>query len=288
MINFEALGHESGTRVDVLVARELPALSRSYIKRLAKEGKITFDGKVVTTGYKVKRPGMVCIDYDPEELSQIPDIDVPILYEDEDILVLNKPTGVISHARGRYWDEASVASFVRTRLTDSDEDFRAGIVHRLDRATSGVIVCAKTTLAKESLQKQFSDRTVKKFYRAIIPTKLDMPSEGKIDKPILRNPKHPSTFKVDAKGKEAQTEFSIVSANETYTQLELRPRTGRTHQLRVHLASINAPIVGDYIYDGLEHERLMLHAHRLSFTHPATSDKVSFEAPLPPEFDQLT
>lgn len=147
-------------RVDVVIARELPDLSRSYIKRLAKEDKITFNGKPVNAGYKMRIEGKLVLDYDMTELKAIPEIDLPIIHEDESLVVVNKPSGVITHSRGRYWDEPSVASSIRKRVYKEDASNRAGIIHRLDRGTSGVIICGKTETALKKIQKQFEDRAV--------------------------------------------------------------------------------------------------------------------------------
>ncbi len=287
MIDFTTSPSDVGQRIDVLLARHLPDLSRSYIKRLAKEGRMTYDGKVVTSGFKIKRPGLVMVDYDPEDLAKIPDIDLPVLYEDDDIIAINKPAGVITHARGRYWDEASVASFIRSKLRQdaAENDIRAGIVHRLDRGTSGVIVCAKTKRAKESLQDQFSNRTVQKVYKTVCTLNDKIPKTAVIDKPITRNLSKPSLFRVDASGKPAQTTYEILKYGKDSMLVEARPKTGRTHQIRIHLASINAPIMGDDFYSDLPASRLMLHAESISFQHPDGTGTKTITADLPPEFE---
>ncbi|MEM6997470.1 MAG: RluA family pseudouridine synthase [Patescibacteria group bacterium] len=283
---YEIGDDEIGKRADFVVAREIPELSRSYIKRLAHDGKLTFEGREVQAGYKLKRPGKLILDYDPAVLQNIPEIELDIIYEDDDVLAINKPAGLITHSRGRYWDEPSVASSIRKKLTRSGSDIRAGIVHRLDRATSGVIICAKTADAQGFLQKQFEKRTVQKEYIAICNNVELKATSGLIDMPIGRNPKRPSTFRVDAKGKSAQTNYQVLSTSDKYMMLRLSPRTGRTHQLRVHMEKLNAPIVGDTLYGGKEHDRLMLHAHKLKLEHPNGSELV-LEAPLPPEFQEL-
>jgi len=280
---FEITEEDHGKRADVIVARELPDLSRGFIKKLAHNDKLKFNGQPVQAGYKLKTTGQLVLDYDTAQLAQIPEIELPILHEDGDIIVINKPSGIITHARGKYWDEASVASSIRRKLARVDNSIRAGIVHRLDRATSGVIICGKTPEAIVALQKQFADRTVVKKYVAWVePT--DISQEGIIDKPIARNPKQPSLFRVDPNGKPAQTKFQIQKSSATHMELLLTPKTGRTHQLRVHLASIKAPIIGDTFYGGAENSRLLLHAKEITLVHPTTDKEITFEAPLPSDF----
>lgn len=284
MQTYPIADEDIGKRADFIISREIPELSRSYIKRLAHDGKLKFRGKDVQAGYKLKSEGELTLDYDPAVLQNIPEVDLDIIYEDDYIVAINKPTGLITHSRGKYWDEPSVASSIRKKLTRQSADIRAGIVHRLDRATSGVIICAKHKDAQGFLQKQFEARTVQKEYVAITKLSTLNDKEGLIDMPIARNPKTPSIFRTDPKGKPAQTSFKIIRNSDSYSMYELRPKTGRTHQLRVHLAALDHPIVGDVLYRGPEHERLMLHAHRLRIQHPDGSDLV-IEAPLPPEFE---
>ncbi len=272
-------------RLDQFVVQERPRLSRSFAVKLIEEGQVKVNGQTQKAGYKIRASDTVEINFDEAELDVIPDIDLPILYEDDDVIVINKPTGVISHARGRYWDEASVASFVRKRVAEMEGE-RAGIVHRLDRATSGVMICAKNPAALSMLQKQFSQRKTKKSYIAIVKGEMDPPA-ALIDMPIERNPKLPSTFRVGPNGKSAQTQYETLEHKNGYSLLELKPETGRTHQLRVHLLKQGHPIVGDALYKGEPAERLFLHAHKLEITIPKNSERVTFEAPLPDVFEDL-
>ena len=163
---------------------------------------------------------------------------------------------------------------------------RAGIVHRLDRATSGVMICAKTPEALSWLQKQFSERKVKKTYVAVVKGALSEP-EAVIDMPIERNPRKPQTFRVGANGKPSVTAYKVLKTGNGYSLLELKPTTGRTHQLRVHLHKLGHPIVGDELYDGPEAERLFLHATSLEITLPDKQRK-TFEAPAPLSFRGVT
>jgi 23S rRNA pseudouridine1911/1915/1917 synthase len=269
-------------RFDVVATEMLPSLSRAYIRTLIDEGRILLNDQLEKPGYRLRLDDKLTTDFEEKELEQIPDIELPIIFEDKDVLVINKPAGVISHSRGKYWNESSVASFVRQKTGQPGE--RSGIVHRLDRATSGVMVCAKNVEALSWLQKQFSDRNVKKSYVAIVAGHLK-PKEAIMDLPIERNPKAPATFRVGANGKHALTHYTVIKSGESHDLVSLKPTTGRTHQLRVHLAHQNHPIVGDNLYDGEEADRLYLHAESLELTLPNRT-RQTFSVPVPKEFEQ--
>ncbi len=273
----------TGLRLDQYVVREKPDLSRSYAVRLIGEAKVFVNGEANKPGYKLRDGDKITIDYSEADLPDVPDIDLPVLYEDDDCIVINKPVGVLTHNKGIRFVEATVASFVRSR-TDLLSGERPGIVHRLDRATSGIIICAKTPEALSWLQKQFHDRHAQKTYVAIVQGVMD-PPEAIIDMPIERNPKAPATFRVGANGKSAETRYKAVGEGEGYSLLELLPKTGRTHQLRVHLATRHHPIVGDTLYGGKKAERMYLHAHKLSIPL-LNGETKTFVAPVPPEFER--
>ncbi len=252
-------------RLDHYLALKYPDISRAFLQKLCATEQVTVNGKPEKSGFKLKPIDKVKVLYDLASVGKIEPIDLPVIYEDDDVIVVDKPSGVISHARGKYWNEPSVASFIRQRTGQPGE--RAGIVHRLDRATSGVMICAKNQKSMIFLQKQFSDRKVKKTYQALVTGEIK-PVEAIIDKPIERNPKKPSTFRVGANGKPAQTHYKVIKSNGKYQLLELIPKTGRTHQLRVHLAAQGHPIVGDTLYGGEPARRLMLHAEKLELKLP--------------------
>jgi 23S rRNA pseudouridine1911/1915/1917 synthase len=269
-------------RLDVLVTLAMPRLSRAFVHKLCAGGKVLVNGQDVKPGYRVKIGDEIAVDYDEIELDNIPHIDLPILYEDDDCVVINKPAGVLTHAQGAHNTEATVATFLRNRVADLGGE-RAGIVHRLDRATSGVLIGAKNQKALSMLQQQFAKRSVKKTYTAVVeghPKK----EEAIITMPIERNPKAPATFRVGPNGKVATTHYRVIQAADTVSLVELQPETGRTHQLRVHLAQIGNPIIGDPLYGkGAYGDRLYLHALSLEITLPNREHKI-FSAPLPPEF----
>ena len=271
-------------RVDVLASNQLKMLSRAYVRKLIDDGRITVNGEISKAGYRMKSTDKLEINFDPDEIEQIADIELPVIYEDDNVIVVNKPSGVISHARGKFWNEPSVASFIRQKSGQEGE--REGIVHRLDRATSGVMICSKNPTTLAYLQKQFADRATTKTYYAVIQGILD-PAKAIIDMPITRNPKAPQTFRVGSNGKPSQTAYEITKGNTEYSLVKLTPLTGRTHQLRVHMAFQGHPVVGDTLYEGEVADRLYLHAISLTINLPG--DKaMTFEAPLPQEFNKIT
>lgn len=282
-------------RLDQYVVEQMPRLSRAFVVSLIEDGKVTVNGKPSKPGHKMRVSDEVIIDWNESELDTIPSIELPVLYEDDDCVVINKPVGLLTHSKGVFNPEATVASWLgehlglphadresKTETFRSPADTRNGIVHRLDRATSGVMICAKTPEALSWLQKQFSQRRTKKQYVAIVGGHLD-PQEAVIDMPILRNPKKPQTFRVGAGGKSAITTYKVLQSNEQYDLVRLKPETGRTHQLRVHMEYLGHPIVGDAFYGDQAGERLFLHAESLELTLPNRERKV-FTVPVPPEF----
>lgn len=270
-------------RLDHYLAEKYPDISRAFLQKLCNSEQVHVNGKPEKSGFKLKPADKVKVLYDMAGIEKIEDIDLPIIYQDNDVLVIDKPAGVISHSRGKYWNEPSVASFIR-QITGQDGE-RAGIVHRLDRATSGVMVCAKNQDTRAFLQKQFADRKVSKTYIAVVSGHLE-PAQAIIDMPIERNPKLPSTFRVGSNGKAAQTAYKVIKSTDMYDEVELEPKTGRTHQLRVHLSHQGHSIVGDKLYAGEEAARLYLHAHKLKLS--LLDGKVrTFTSPLPPEFKAI-
>lgn len=284
MFKFTADTSEKGVRLDVAVAAHVSVLSRASVQKLSDQEKITVNGKAAKISYRLRPSDTVVIDYDALELKQIPDVDIPVLYEDDDCIVIDKPIGLLTHSKGAFNPEATVATWLERRMADKPivSNTRYGIVHRLDRATSGVMIVAKTPEALLWLQKQFSSRLAKKTYVALIEGRME-PRTAIIDMPIERNPKKPQTFRVGPNGKPAITAYETTASNDKFSQLKLSPRTGRTHQLRVHLNNQNHPIIGDQMYDGQPAERLYLHAFSLEITLPNHQRK-TFTAPLPPEF----
>lgn len=242
------------------------------------------NGEQKKPGFKLRDSDEVTIDHQDSELDDVPSIELPIIYEDDDCLVINKPAGVLTHAQGHLITEATVATFLREHVQNMEGE-RAGIVHRLDRATSGLLICAKHPAALAILMKQFADREAKKTYVAIVDGHLKQ-AEAVIDMPIERNPRAPATFRVGPNGKPSVTRYKVLKTTDSASLVELQPRTGRTHQLRVHLAQLGTPIIGDPLYgSGVFSDRLYLHAYKLEITLP-NQEHMIFEAPLPPEFNE--
>ncbi len=269
-------------RLDKYVVDQIPEISRAFAAKLVERGKVTVNGETQSKpGYRLKAADKVKIDFDPQAESQGPKLTLPVIYEDKACVVINKPVGVLTHSKGEFNPEPTVATWLEPKLVGMSGE-RSGIVHRLDRATSGVMITAKTPEALSWLQKQFSDRKAKKTYLAIVKGVPANP-EAIIDMPIERNPRKPQTFRVGNRGKSAVTAYKVLKTNGDLSLLELRPTTGRTHQLRVHLAHIGHPIVGDALYDGPKAERLFLHAQSLEITLP-NKQRRTFEVPAPKDF----
>jgi 23S rRNA pseudouridine1911/1915/1917 synthase len=275
-------------RLDIFLQKNHPRISRAQLQYLIKKGKVLVNGvRQSKPGFIVRESDLVEDRIELGELKEIPSIELPVLYEDSDCVVINKPVGVLTHSKGAFNPESSVASWLTKRpdfeFEIGDDNERKGIVHRLDRATSGVIICAKNPLALKHLQKQFQDRKAKKLYIARVEGDIN-PNQAIIDIPIERNPKQPQRFRAGQNGKPAVTEYKkIQSMKNKDCLLELRPQTGRTHQLRVHLKYIKHPIIGDTFYDGRPSERLFLHAEALEITLP-NKQRQTFHAEVPAAF----
>lgn len=271
-------------RLDAYVAEHWPDRSRSTWQKLIEAGHVQVNGEVRTiTKFDVK-------EHDSVEVVEPKDIDhtgktLPVIYEDENVIVIDKPVGVLTHSKGALNEEFTVADFVRSKTSYKQDTNRPGIIHRLDRATSGVILCVKNDETASYISKQFSNRTVKKQYAAVT-TGIPKQDKAVIDLPIDRNPKAPSTFRVDGKGKHAETYYEVVDQSDSRALVKLNPKTGRTHQLRVHLAYVNAPILGDPVYgNGEKADRMFLHAERLEVTLPGGNRSV-FTSDLPNTFHE--
>lgn len=273
-------------RLDKELAVRFPELSRSTIQKYIKAGYVQVGGRTITKA-STDVSDMASIALTLPEKQDTSEDTLPILYIDDNVIVVNKPVGVLTHSKGVMNDEFTVAEFFRRYTTHGLETNRPGIVHRLDRDTSGVIIGARNDETAVLLKKQFADRTVKKQYAAVVDGTPKL-TKAIIDVPIARNPSAPSTFRVDPKGKPALTAYEVVATNGRQTLVELKPKTGRTHQLRVHMRYINTPIAGDRIYGSAQSApRLCLHAHSLELTLPG-SHRHTFTAPVPPLFKEIT
>lgn len=272
-------------RTDIFVAEKYPEFARSALRGLFEHRGVQVNDKAGKPGYKLRYGDKVAVDLKSLRANLEP-IDLPVIYEDKDVIVINKPAGILTHSKGALNLEPTVATFIRRKINDKKlSGNRAGIVHRLDRSTSGVIVCARNQNALTWLQSQFSNRKVKKTYLAVVEgiPKVD---KAIIDVPIGRDPKKPQTFKATSAGKMAQTRYKVLRSfnkrEKDYSMIELKPVTGRTHQIRVHLSYIGHPVVGDRLY-GHDGPSMLLHAHKLELYLPGASKKI-FSAPPPETF----
>lgn len=270
-------------RLDAYLAQYWPEYSRSTWHKYIGAGYVSVNGLVVTSPKKQ-------LSEDDQVTYVIPDAPdhstytLPVLYQDDNVVVINKPAGVLTHSKGAMNDEFTVAEFLRPLTTYHADSNRPGIIHRLDRDTSGVIIGVRNDETASLLQRQFSDRKVKKTYYAVVDG-VPKQDEAVIDLPIARHPNAPSTFRVAAGGKPAQTTYKVLKSDGIRSLIELKPYTGRTHQLRVHMAYLGTPIHGDKVY-GTQADRLYLHAASLEITIPK-GNRMTFESPVPAEFNAL-
>ena len=270
-------------RLDAYLAQYWPETSRSQWQKHIVSGYVQVNNEVEKSTKRLLGED----DHVTFTLPELPDYSaesLPVIYQDDNVVVINKPTGVLTHSKGAVNEEFTVAEFLRPLTSYHQDSNRPGIVHRLDRDTSGVMIGARNDATASLLQRQFSDRKVKKTYIAILD---GIPKEPKatIDLPIGRHPSAPSTFRVDPKGKSAITEYEVLAVKDNKCLVRLKPHTGRTHQLRVHTQYLGTPILGDRFYGKLS-KRLFLHAYSLEITIP-TSNRQVFNAPLPAEFSEL-
>jgi len=286
---FAAAG--GGERLDKSIAGEFVDLSRTHIQRLIEDGFVAVDGRVITKpAFRLEAPAALQVRVPPPAPSSHKPEAIPldIVFENNDLLVINKPAGLVVHPAAGHFD-GTLVNAVLAHAPDLEgvgDEQRPGIVHRLDKDTSGLIVVAKNGAAHRDLQRQFKDRAVEKVYLALLDGHLPTPT-GRIEAAIGRDPRQRKQMAVVAlsQGRAAITEYQVRTVFENHTLVEARLLTGRTHQLRLHFAYLKCPIVGDTIYGRrtptLPIKRQFLHAARLGFDLPGSGERVTFEAPLP-------
>lgn len=279
---------DNGGRADKIVSSEIETLSRSFIQGLFEEGKVLINGKVGKGKSKVKTGDKIELEIpEPEELTVEPEnIPIDIIYEDKDIIVVNKTKGMVVHpAPGNYTGTLVNALLYHCKdLSGINGVIRPGIVHRIDKNTSGVLVVAKNDFAHQELAAQFKEHSIKREYYAIVEGRMGN-LEGTIDAPLGRHHKDRLKFAVVKGGKRAVTHYEVLEVYNGYSLVKCRLETGRTHQIRVHMAFIGHPLVGDEVY-GLKKQKLVkdgqaLHAKNLGFIHPTTKEYVEFNSTLP-------
>ena len=284
------------TRLDVWLTKKLETWSRSFFEKLITEGGALVNGKIVKPGYKLKNEDIVSVSIPEPKLLDIKaeKIDLDVLYEDEDIIVVNKARGMVVHpAAGNYTGTLvnALLEHCEGSLSDINGVIRPGIVHRIDKDTSGVLVIAKNNASHGKLSDKLKDHDIQRIYVAVAEGVI-AEDTGKIDAPIGRHPQERKKMAVNTKnGRRAVTYFKVLERFKSATLLEVRLETGRTHQIRVHLSYIGHPLIGDPVYGRKKQQYDLngqaLHAKLLGFVHPGTGEYVEFEAPPPEEFNKL-
>jgi 23S rRNA pseudouridine1911/1915/1917 synthase len=276
-------------RIDRFLALKIESLSRSTIKKLLLEGKILVNQNQVKASYVLRFGDLIeVMDVDFSETEIVPTkMDLDIVYEDEDVLVVNKPSGMVVHpAPGHYQDTLVNGLLWHIKnLSDVNGEMRPGIVHRIDKDTSGLLMVAKNNYAHDILAKELQEKQTKREYIALVEG-IIANKRGKINAPIGRDKNNRLKMAVTASGKEAITNFEVLETYEDKTLIKCILETGRTHQIRVHMQYINHPLVNDYVYGNAKPNDFgqFLHAESLGFTHPKTKKWLEFTSPLPEEF----
>ena len=295
MKEFIVKDDEAGKRIDSYLSNKDNEISRVAVQRLIKNDKILVNGKSTKASYKVQKNDSIKVEEEkPKEILLKPqDIPVEIIYEDKDIIVVNKPKGMVVHPANGNPDGTlvnSLMSICKDSLSGIGGEIRPGIVHRLDKDTSGVIVVAKNDKAHISLSEQIKNHEVEKTYIALVKGVVKA-NEATIDMPIGRSTKDRKKMAVTKTGKNAITHFKVIKRFHNYTLLEVKIETGRTHQIRVHLSQIGYPIVGDTTYSNGKNEwgikGQCLHAKSLKFKHPITGKEMFLEAKMPEYFEEV-
>jgi 23S rRNA pseudouridine1911/1915/1917 synthase len=290
-VNLTADAADAGKRLDAFLHERLPEFSRSRLQSWIKNQRVLIGGQPLRPSYLLRGGEDVLVNpADLQPLKAVPeDLPLKILYEDEDVVVVDKPAGIVVHAGAGHSSGTLVNALLHRfeKLSSGSEDLRPGIVHRLDKDTSGVLVVARTDKAQHALSSQFRNREVEKIYLTLVHGRMKTP-EGRITTPISRDPLRRTRMTTKlASGRSALTEFRVLEELGNLSFLEVRIGTGRTHQIRVHLSSIRHPIVADRLYGapaqiaGLPSlNRFFLHAHRLRFLSPSTGNSIAVESPL--------
>lgn len=286
---------DENKRIDKLIAEVYKDISRMTIQRLINDGKLKINNKNVKVSYKVSEGDSIEFDLqEPEEIDiKAQDIPLNVIYEDEDIIVINKEKGMVVHPGNGRTEDTLVNALMqkcKNSLSGIGGKIRPGIVHRLDKDTSGIIIVAKNDKAHINLSEQIKNRKVNKYYIALVRGSV-IENNATINMPIARSTKDRKKMAVSEKGKEAITHFKVLKRYNGYTLLKLKIDTGRTHQIRVHLAEIGHPVVGDEVYSNGKNKfgvkGQCLHAERIEFVHPTSNKKMVLEAELPKYFKDI-
>ncbi|MCF6461283.1 RluA family pseudouridine synthase [Clostridium sp. Cult3] len=286
---------DGGERLDYYLSKTIPGISRTYVQKMIKEGLVLVNGKQVKPRYLVKKGDLIKANFrEPEKLELIPeDIPIDIIFQDEDLLVVNKPKGMVVHPAPGNPSGTLVNALLYhvSNLSSIESTIRPGIIHRLDKDTSGLLIVAKNDKSHKALSKQLKNREIKRIYTALVYGRLDK-EKAVIDAPIGRHPINRKRMAVVYKNsKEAITHYRVLEYYKDYTLVEASLETGRTHQIRVHMAYINHPVVGDPVYSNRKSEfgvdSQLLHARQLGFYHPRSGEYMEFESELPKDFKKI-
>ena len=287
---------ENGERIDKYLSNEMSGFSRSYIQKLMKDGHVYVNGKAVKANYKLAYDDMITVEIpDLVEPDLVPEnIPLDILYEDDDILIVNKPKGMVVHPAAGHYSGTLVNALMYhcgESLSGINGVMRPGIVHRIDMDTTGSLLVCKNDQAHQKLAEQLKVHSIKRVYHAIVCGNLKEDS-GTIDAPIGRHPVDRKKMSINYQnGREAVTHYQVLERFGDYTYISCRLETGRTHQIRVHMASIRHPLLGDNVYGPqkcpFKLQGQTLHAKILGITHPTTGEYMEFDAPLPEYFEDL-
>jgi 23S rRNA pseudouridine1911/1915/1917 synthase len=283
--------NEARLRLDQFLAKQLPEFSRSRLQELIRDGFVRLNNATSRPSQIVRSGDQIQLtEPPPEKIETLPEpIPLEILFEDNDLIVMNKPAGLVVHPGAGHREHTLVNALLNhcTTLSGIGGKERPGIVHRLDKETSGALVVAKNDAAHRGLSKQFAERAVEKIYLALVAGKLRKPA-GVIEENIARHPVHRQRMSATApRGRAAKTEYRVVRSSDRASLVECRLHSGRTHQIRVHLHHLGHPVLGDKVYAprlAKDFSRQMLHAWKLGFRHPRTEEWKSFEAPIPDDF----
>ncbi len=304
--------NKSGIRLDKFLADNIDEFSRSQLQKYIKNGNITVNGEIKPVKYCINLGDKIHIDISDEiydnDFVEPQDIPIDIIFEDDDIIVINKQAGMTVHPGTGNVDGtlANALAFYCAQLSDINGSIRPGIVHRLDQETSGIIIVTKTNYSHMKIAEQFSNRLVKKVYYGITWGSWKE-KEGLIDQPIARKRNDPTSFIVNITGKDAQTNFKVIKESQYFSYVNYFPKTGRTHQIRVHSTFYGNPIIGDTKYGGglsrikgykpeisrkmellfKKVQRHILHAQRISFIHPRSGLEMNFESDLPNDIQNI-
>ena len=292
----DVLESQSGIRIDKFLSDELPEMSRSYIQKLIKDDQVTVNGKIVKANYKLGANDFVVVCQpelkEPDILAE--NIPLHILYEDDDLLIINKPKGMVVHPSAGHYSGTLVNAlmfYCKDELSGINGVMRPGIVHRIDMDTTGSLLVCKNDFSHQHIAQQLKEHSIRRIYHAIVHGVIEE-EEGTVDAPIGRHPIERKKMSINYKnGKEAVTHYKVIQRFKNYTYIQCQLETGRTHQIRVHMASIKHPLLGDQLYGPQKNpfklQGQSLHAKIIGIIHPRTNAYIEADAPLPEYFEKL-